>query len=812
VQRSQGTRPSMFKHERPAVNAWIRVLPYVLSWGTLALLLVIGMTRVPAALYARVDGQWAKWNAEAILHFGKPFDLSPYNMLAGTGSIYLPNLPWLNPGALALVLPLGEQAKDIVSYAIYAAELAAGIAVLARAIGFSWLTATAAAQLHLYLLFPPFSEALRILDWYSLIPAFAHLTAVLNFALVLILACGRAGNWPRNLVVSFGLFALLICGLLSAPFTFVFATPPYLLIGAILIVARRPSRGEWGWKIVALALCLAFFFASGLPDYYLGTIATAARTPSSAVAWDQLLSPLAWLRMFRDFPLCQNPWLLLCLNDRGAWLLIASLIGAGLAIVTRRGDVRSVAWALLGYIAFAHIYAYAYQNGWLGPVAVLSHHFLIWSGLSFVCIFAVVGLFEPLRLLMSSASEQPRTSARKQLAIFSANLVLVALVIVIAVRILGHPYGTYRYHLPQLMIGAAAIGSLLIGIALIRSYRGRQLRTQASMVRASNWLGVSMLCLFPVLALVHLSMGIREDVPSAREPSLRNYLGEHAAIAPGKPFRGYTATIWIDKSGKIAADANRKVFADSALYVSGREYFYAHYAETFTETDLWRADIPTLEEYGQWTSLQAHAFAMLLLAAPGTRDYPHLLRVFAIEPDILRLLGVRYVVTDADSIGESAILRRSVSDPDAVSVRLFELADANLATYSPTQFVMAASANAIANRIWENKDRLDQVAVVSDDIPGTPARARNVAMTVERDGFRIRAQSDGPAHIIVPVQFSHCLVVSNGAPVRLTRVNLMQTLLSFDGKIDARIEFRFGLFADNSCRLRDGLDNRALGL
>ena len=67
-------------------------------------------------------------------------------------------------------------------------------------------------------------------------------------------------------------------------------------------------------------------------------------------------------------------------------------------------------------------------------------------------------------------------------------------------------------------------------------------------------------------------------------------------------------------------------------------------------------------------------------------------------------------------------------------------------------------------------------------------------------------------HIIVPVQFSHCLVVSNGAPVRLTRVNLMQTLLSFDGKIDARIEFRFGLFADNSCRLRDGLDNRALGL
>jgi hypothetical protein len=74
------------------------------------------------------------------------------------------------------------------------------------------------------------------------------------------------------------------------------------------------------------------------------------------------------------------------------------------------------------------------------------------------------------------------------------------------------------------------------------------------------------------------------------------------------------------------------------------------------------------------------------------------------------------------------------------------------------------------------------------------------------------ATSDGPAHILLPIQFSHCLVVANGAAARLVRANLMQTLLSFDGAIDARIEFRFGLLADNSCRLREGRDNKALGL
>jgi hypothetical protein len=122
------------------------------------------------------------------------------------------------------------------------------------------------------------------------------------------------------------------------------------------------------------------------------------------------------------------------------------------------------------------------------------------------------------------------------------------------------------------------------------------------------------------------------------------------------------------------------------------------------------------------------------------------------------------------------------------------------------------TADEIVQRIRENKHRLDQVAVVSDDMPPTTAKARNVAMIVERDGLRVQAASDGPAHVLLPVQFSHCLVVVNGAAARLARANLFQTLMSFDRMVDARIEFRFGLFADNSCRLRDGLDNKALGL
>src|SRR3954469_3742975 len=45
-----------------------RALPYLLSWAVLAVLMIVGMNRMPLALYTPIDGEW--WNVEAILHFG----------------------------------------------------------------------------------------------------------------------------------------------------------------------------------------------------------------------------------------------------------------------------------------------------------------------------------------------------------------------------------------------------------------------------------------------------------------------------------------------------------------------------------------------------------------------------------------------------------------------------------------------------------------------------------------------------------------------------------------------------------------------
>jgi hypothetical protein len=783
-------------HVAPLTATSARILPYLLSWTVLAVLVIVGMNRLPFGLYGPVDGDWAKWNVEAILHFSKMFDLSPYNMLAGMGSMYLPNLPWLNPGALALALPLTGNAQNIASYAIYAAELAVSIVLLARVIGFSWLMATVAAQLYLYLMFPPFWEVFQIYPQYTLAPYYAHLTAVLNAATAVLLACGHTGDWRRNVALCIAFLVLFVSGLLSAPISFIFAAPAYIAIAGIVILARRPPRAEWAWKAGALLLCLIFFFASGLPAYYLGTVATAARTPGTPITWEKILSLGAWLQLFKTHPLCQDSRFLLCPSAKGAWLEIAALAGAAAAIVTRRGDMRSAAAALIAYIGFAHLYAYAYQAGWLGSVAVFSPHFLMLSCWVFVCMFAVVPFFE---LFRSIKTAYPGAADYRQAARFLGRTALAALLLVIAINLLRAPYVHERYRPVQLLVGAVAIGIVVVTLYLLRVYA---INGRAASAKA-GWRRAVALSVFPILALVHLSFGMRAAASPPRDPSLERYLRERIAIDVGKPFRGYAATIWVD---------DREGGGRPVELIHGMDpikYYLNRFDETFY---LWRANIPTFEEYGQWTSAQAHAFALRLLKADTGRAHVNYLRAFTFDRDILRVLGVRFVLTNAQTLDEPAILRASITPSGVSSVRLFEFSDPNLGTYSPTQFVKATTAEEIVQRIRENKHRLDQVAVVSDDVPSAIAKARNVVMIVERDGLRVQAASDGAAHILLPVQFSHCLVVVNGAAARLSRANLVQTLMSFDRTIDARIEFRFGLFADNSCRLRDGLDNKALGL
>ena len=305
----------------------------------------------------------------------------------GNGLNVFPEPALVDPGALALEdFRSTARATSIVSYAIYAAELAVSIIALARVIGFSWLMSnSSSAQLYLYLLFPPFSEVFRIYDWYSLAPSIAHLQAALGPACrpMLLLRAARRLAGKRTP----GRRRVLVClspTCFRRPLLSVFATPTYIPVLAAVILAKqalanRVGVEECSWRYAA---DLHFFLRPS--RLYLGTMATAGRADGPDRRGTGCCPAESWLHLFSAITGYAGEETVGCCC--ASTIVVAGCSahsGAVLAMVARRGDFRTTAAAFIAYIALVHVYAYAYQTISLRVSGVLSSHFLMLSAWAF---------------------------------------------------------------------------------------------------------------------------------------------------------------------------------------------------------------------------------------------------------------------------------------------------------------------------------------------------------------------------------------------------------------------------------------------
>jgi hypothetical protein len=110
----------------PISSVWPAIVIYFLPALAIFYVVLSCLWLVPDTLfgmYGNHDGQWASWNVRGILEWGRFLDFSPFSPLVGTGSLFLPNLPWLNPGALALAIPAPLAVWHLLSMLVYLAEL-----------------------------------------------------------------------------------------------------------------------------------------------------------------------------------------------------------------------------------------------------------------------------------------------------------------------------------------------------------------------------------------------------------------------------------------------------------------------------------------------------------------------------------------------------------------------------------------------------------------------------------------------------------------------------------------------------------------
>ena len=767
----------------------IYVVPLLLLYGVT----MWGLWHIPNAywgMYGNADGWWLAWDIEAILRWGNFLDISPFNPLSGMGSTFPAYPPWLNPGALALGLPLAKDLNYLISYSVFFIEVCISNIVLLRILGLTPVQSVIGAQIYALVLFPPSSGVFMSLVWYSLAPINGHLVAVANFILVLFLVIGRFGV-VGNLACAGAMLVLTLVGLFSAPILFLTYGPTYALAGLALLWGDRPRRAGLLWKLGGVAAVGTIVWLVGFPDYIRAMADISERGGSYPPAFASLPAKLSfsyWSGIWRRFHICGRPQELLCKQFPIFWFHVLALVGAGVELFRRQSSRRHLAAWFAAYVALIHAYEFAAHASLFGSLHVFSTPYLVWSAYPFFALFFVSFLWAlpdlSARALLPLGNMWRRFLGRASAPADRAG------------RTSRRAWGMWG------VWGGVGLGLVIPGVSYYL-WTAKIARYQPGPRPNATKFGL----LGP--------SPIRKPVAGP----VTRYLIEHASVAPGGVFRGYTASYFGDASGHIrkAVDYRAKNMAWS-IYARARHYLDQQYGNQFQETDLWGFDIPTFEEYGQWVTRQAYSFATELFGSPEDEGNPVFLRIYRLDLDLLPPLGVRFLITDLLLTDRRLTLRAEDKAPVAGPIYLYEIADPNLAAYSPTRPIKATTFAEALALVRQRREALNTDVIVFEDLRGPFVPARMGQMHMERDGFRITAESDGRSLVLVPVQFSRCFRMQAAGPggdlvgARLRRANGLQTLLEFQGRIDAQVRFEFGLLGGAQCRLQDVRELDALGL
>jgi hypothetical protein len=247
-----------------------------------------GLWLVPdsfAGMYGNFDGHWTSWNARGVLEWGTFLDFSPFSPLVGTGSLFAPFLPWLNPwlnpGALALAIPAPLPVKHLASMLVYLAELSASLYLLYRHLEFSRAVSFLATILYICLTFIPFTFVTLALSRHVILPISSHLIASMNVATIALI---RVGNEREPFKLFFGLLFLvaLFVAFASAPVNSLTYVPVYgMLWLAFLIPLHAHERRAVLWRWSAIAFALIILGLIGVPTYLAATAMNSARAATA---------------------------------------------------------------------------------------------------------------------------------------------------------------------------------------------------------------------------------------------------------------------------------------------------------------------------------------------------------------------------------------------------------------------------------------------------------------------------------------------------------------------------------------------------
>ena len=291
--------------------------------------------------------------------------------------------------------------------------------------------------------------------------------------------------------------------------------------------------------------------------------------------------------------------------------------------------------------------------------------------------------------------------------------------------------------------------------------------------------GIVVVGIVVVLVLAIEKSAINNFPYPPKSTQLTQILSQETGLRLGSTFRGRTANMigrstdrninWLDlhsiDGALIRATGNEQRLV-------GLHYF----------------GIPGMFVYTPTITPFFYALTSRLLAKPGDKQARSVVVLREIDPRILAMVGVRFVVTDRIFEGEATLRATfSIEDPFSIENRtlyLYEIAKPNVGDFSPITVNRITTATHILARLAD--PNFDATREIIADIPGDsdgllPTRSAHLSFLGA--SLRLQAESDGRSLLLLPLEFSHCLVATTieGETPALFRANLVETGVLFFG-------------------------------
>jgi hypothetical protein len=690
---------------------------------------------------------------------GEVTAIEPY---MGMGSIFLPTSTWLNPGLYLLQRLEDPFWRLAVCYAIILAEFYCSLIVLARAFHMPPILGVVASQLVCIGLFPPVLIGFPTAVYIN--PVVGHVLAVGNVALAVFLWQGTGSRW-RNLTLALAFPLLVLYGIHCEALWPAVLSLTFGFFALIFLVLSRSRREVW-WKVGTVALTVLLLVLLGVHDFYRGL--------ASGVAREVFLHEITGN---------VQSW-----SDTGVLFSARIFPYNALKVI---GQILLLLGAILDWRC-------ARRQGWrpLGAGVVL--FFLVMACLDFVFVYVWVNWTQPppSYFLIAAYAPLALVAARGYGACFQQ----VWLWLRLRSRLTapagegdssGSCWGSARRRL--LAVGGLALLPGAVGAIVF------PLKYVSPIERA----------LFGTL-----KRATRFLYGPGGSPLLDELLA-NIQLLPGKRFNGSVCSPVFNGPACQVSKVRTDVFEPAHLGVGMG--FTCGIDNRLIFLNLWHSSIPTLEEYSQMVSPFYYYMVSRRMMRP--EDWKSRNWIFILHPDfpLLQAMGCRYVLSDRHFDHPQLSRRQTRKSPYLpCELHLYELSNPNLGHYSPTQVVHCPDADSTLQAIASPQFDFTSKVVLHEPLEADLVPASGGQMTLQRNGLHVRARSDGTSLLLLPTQFSHCLVAreQDGSPstARLLRANLCQTAVLFQGDLDIVLRLEYGPFTNARARLQDVEDIRRLKL